>query len=379
MSAAPLRILQVNSVFNGGGTDNQTVELAAGLRDLGESITLAVAAGSRWEPLAHELGVRVETFAAKSRLRQALIRRLVTIMRQDRTQIIHAHQGRDYWPCILAARIAGCGTRVVVTRHLMTRPGAFSRWFLLSMSDVIAVSHAVAEVLKCELRGSRRKLHQIYGGIDPCAFDPERTDRAVAWRRQHGWNDDAIVFGVVGGFNLPGGKGQLEFLAAAARLRSEFPDARFAIVGRGSMETLLRERIADLGLAGIAVIVPFTDDIPTVMNALDVLVHPALGTEALGLVLLEAMAAAKPVIATRLDGIPEAMIEGEHGLLVPPGDVPALATVMKHLLVNRELRSRLGIAGRAHVLPNFSRQHQAERVRDLYVQLCGDARNLCVS
>jgi hypothetical protein len=52
---------------------------------------------------------------------------------------------------------------------------------------------------------------------------------------------------------------------------------------------------------------------------------------------------------------------------------------MKHLLVNRELRSRLGIAGRAHVLANFSRQHQAERVRDLYVQLCGDARNLCVS
>ena len=157
MSAAPLRILQVNSVFNGGGTDNQTVELAAGLRDLGESVTLAVAAGSRWEPLAHELGVRVETFAAKSRLRQALIRRLVTIMRQERTQIIHAHQGRDYWPCILAARIAGCGTRVVVTRHLMTRPGAFSRWFLLSMSDVIAVSRAVEEVLKRELRGSAPK------------------------------------------------------------------------------------------------------------------------------------------------------------------------------------------------------------------------------
>jgi glycosyltransferase involved in cell wall biosynthesis len=153
-------------------------------------------------------------------------------------------------------------------------------------------------------------------------------------------------------------------------LSSEFPEARFAIIGRGSMETLLRERIAGLGRAGVAAIVPFTDDIPTVMNALDVLVHPALGTEALGLVLLEAMAAAKPVIATRLDGIPEAMIEGKHGLLVPPGDVPALGLAMKHLLVNRELCSRFGTAGRAHVLENFSRRLQAERVRDLYVQLC---------
>jgi len=135
----------------------------------------------------------------------------------------------------------------------------------------------------------------------------------------------------------------------------------------------LRERIAGFGLAGVAAIVPFTDDIPTVMNALDVLVHPALGTEALGLVLLEAMAAAKPVIATRLDGIPEAMIDSKHGLLVPPGDVPALATAMKHLLVNRELRFRFGAAGRAHVLENFSRHRHAERVRDLYVQRCGAA------
>jgi glycosyltransferase involved in cell wall biosynthesis len=115
------------------------------------------------------------------------------------------------------------------------------------------------------------------------------------------------------------------------------------------------------------------------MNALDVLVHPALGTEALGLVLLEAMAAAKPVIATRLDGIPEAMIEGQHGLLVPPGDVSALGTAMKHLLVNRELRSRFGTAGRTHVLENFSRRRQAERVRDLYVQLCSAGINQRVS
>jgi len=375
MSAAPLRILQANSLFNGGGTDNQTIELAAGLRELGESVTLAIATGSRWEPLARQLGVRVETFAAKSRLRQAMIRRLAAIVRQERTQIIHAHQGGDYWPCIIAARIAGCDTRVVVTRHLMTRPGAFSRWFLLSMSDVIAVSRAVEEVLERELRGSRQKLHQIYGGIDPRQFQGERTDKALDWRRQLGWNDDSVVFGVVGGFNLPRGKGQFEFLEAAARLSSEFPGARFVIVGRGSMEILLREQIAGLRLAGAAAIVPFTDDIPTVMYALDVLVHPALGTEALGLVLLEAMASAKPVIATGLDGIPEAMIEGKHGLLVPPGDVSALGKAMRHLLVNRELRSRFGTAGRAHVLENFSRHRQAERVRDLYVQLCGAALN----
>jgi glycosyltransferase involved in cell wall biosynthesis len=366
----PLRILQLNTVFNGGGTDNQTLVLAAGLREHGDDVTLAIAAGSRWEPLARRLaGVRVESLPRKSALKLSRILRLARLLRTHRIQIIHAHQGRDYWPAILAARLAGCGTRAVISRHLMTRPRRLSARLLLRAGDVIAVSRAVAGVLQRELCGPREHLHQIYGGIDLAAFQPGRTSAAQRLRQQQGWADSDVVFGVVGAFNLPRGKGQLEFLEAAAPLTAAFPHARFAIVGDGSMSPALRDRIATGGLARAATILPFTDDIATVMNALDVLVHPALGTEALGLVLWEAMACGKPVIASRLDGIPEAFTENEHGLLVPPADVPALAAAMRHLAGDAELRTRFGAAGRQHVEARFSSATLAASIHQLYADI----------
>src|SRR2546427_10375832 len=176
MSVTPLRVLLVNSLFSGGGTDNQTLELSAGLRESGNDVTLAVPQGSRWEPLARQLpGARVESFAPKSPLKLAMILALIRLIRQRRVQILHAHQGRDYWPAITAARLANRGTRVIVTRHLMTRPRVVSRALLLRMSDVIAVSRAVEEVLQRELRGPPERLHRIYGGIDLKAFGAERT------------------------------------------------------------------------------------------------------------------------------------------------------------------------------------------------------------
>jgi glycosyltransferase involved in cell wall biosynthesis len=363
------RVLQVNSRFAGGGTDNQTLELTAGLRDLGGQVRLSIPEGARWLPLARALGVPVDTFPPRSRLMLAAIRRWRGVIRAQRIQIVHVHQGRDYWPAILAARLARCGTRVVVTRHLMTRPRCFTRWFLLSMADMVAVSNAVLEVLQRELRGPASRLHQIYGGIDTEKFQPACSPAALAFRRQQGWEPDHVVFGVVGAFDLPRGKGQLELLEAAGRLRAGFPQARYAIIGQGSMESLLRARIAALGLQPLVRIVPFTDQIAMVLGALDVLTHPAVGTEALGLVIWEGMACGKPVIASRLHGISEAFVDGRHGFLVPPGDATALADAMRVLLPDPALRQRLGTAGRDWVCANFSRAVMARRFCELYSQL----------
>jgi glycosyltransferase involved in cell wall biosynthesis len=135
------------------------------------------------------------------------------------------------------------------------------------------------------------------------------------------------------------------------------------------MEEMLQERIGALGLSSVTRMIAFTDDIAPVMNALDVVVHPAVGTEALGLIIWEALASAKPVIASRLDGIPEAFVEGEHGLLVPPADVPALTEAMWALLQRPELRLRFGSAGREHVCRHFSRALHAARMMELYLKL----------
>jgi glycosyltransferase involved in cell wall biosynthesis len=178
-----------------------------------------------------------------------------------------------------------------------------------------------------------------------------------------------VVFGVVGACDLPRGKGQLEFLEAAAKLRSAFPQGRYVVVGDGSLRPLLQERVDALGLSAIFRLLPFTNDVAAVLNGLDGLVHPAVGTEALGLVIWEALASGKPVVASRLDGIPEAFREGEHGLLIPPGDAEALAQAMQRLLAEPELRRRFGQAGREWVVSRFSREAHARRIRELYVGL----------
>lgn len=369
MTPAPLRILQVNSLFTGGGVDNQTLNLSVGLQELGQDVTLAVPAGSRYEPAARAAGLRVETFPARSFLKNALLRRCIQLIRRQRIQILHVHQGRDYWPAIIAARLAGVGTHVVVTRHLMTAPRKMSRHFLLRFATVIAVSRAVENVLRAHLCGPAGGIHQVYCGVDFARFFTARTPAVWQFRERMGWPADAVVCAVIGTFHPPLGKGQREFLEAAARLKDEFPRARFALIGHGSMEALLRERIAALGLGAVAALHPFQEEMPLCMNAIDVLAHPTCKGEAFGLVTVEALAAGRAVVASRKDGLAECFTDGEHGLFVPPGDITALTAALRTFLSDAGLRQRLGAAGSAHVRARFSREELARRTRELYLRL----------
>jgi glycosyltransferase involved in cell wall biosynthesis len=299
-------------------------------------------------------------------------------------QIVHGHHGRDLWPAILAARLAGTKPKIVLTRHMAKSPGSrASRRFLLGQCDaLIAVSEFVAKVLRegvCEpqsleaerrarppLRGNHAKIHVIYGGIETAKFRPaDAADK----RRELGLQPGDYAFAVAGGYDWPRGKGQREFLAAAARLHEKIPHARFLIIGRGSMAELLQADIARLGLGGKARLTGQASDMPQVMNAIDCLVHPQIGTEALGLVVCEAHACGKPVIASALDGIPEAFAVGQYGELVAPEDVAALAGAMERQAQKPALamarRTELHMA----VAKHFSLERMAARYLEVYRRL----------
>jgi glycosyltransferase involved in cell wall biosynthesis len=370
----PLRIVQANSLFNGGGVDTQTLELTRGLQEQGCEVTLAVGAGSRWEPRARQLSVEVQTFAARSPLRWKAVAALRRAVSRIDADILHVHQGCDYWPAIVAARLAGRGTQVFITRHLMTRPRGFSRRFLLKGARVIAVSRAVERVLRAELQGNPSRILQAYCGIDVERFAGGRPAEADALRRALGWGSDHVVFGVVGMYPLPRGKGQLEFLSAAAQLRTSYPKARFVLIGHGDMRPLIEQKIASEQLQDIVRLEPFTDDIRGWMKALDVLVHPAVGTDAFPLVVLEGMASGHPIVASRMDGIPEEFTEGQEGYLVTPGDVSELAVAMGRLASNPELRSSMGGRGRLHVATHFTRSHLAAATLRHYTAALADRR-----
>jgi glycosyltransferase involved in cell wall biosynthesis len=261
----------------------------------------------------------------------------------------------------------------------------FSRRFLLGQCDaIIAASHFVAKVL-CEgvyepdspeperrarppLRGDHSKIHVIHGGIDTDRFRPME---ASALRAEWGLAPEHFAFAVVGGYQLPRGKGQPEFLQAAARVHQQAPRARFLIVGRGNMEDSLRADIKRLGLSGKAWLTPYCTDMPAAMNAIDCLVHPAVGTEAFGLVLVEAFSCGAPVIASALDGVPEAFAIGNCGRLVPPDNPEALAEAMlgraQEPSLDRLTRGQL----HARVAGRVSLGRAAAEVLDLYRRLAG--------
>jgi glycosyltransferase involved in cell wall biosynthesis len=382
LRAPPLRILQLDSMLTGGGTDDQCIKLSAGLLALGQTVWLA---GPDNRPMTAAVREKkIPLIDTRGSRGLGFILRAAKAARRERVQIIHGHHGRDLWPTVLAARLSGQNPKIVLTRHLAKSPSSWmSRNFLLGQCDaVIAVSKFVEKVLRegvyepdsreaerrarPPLRGDHAKIRTVYGGIDTKRFHPAS---AVERRRQLGLDPEHFAFAVVGGYYLPRGKGQREFLAAAARIHEKVPNARFLIIGRGDMQGILEEDIRKLQLTGKAWLPGYASDMPEVMNAIDCLVHCQVGTEALGLVVCEANACGKPVIASALDGIPEAVAIGNYGQLVEPENVEQLAAAMTAQACKPRLTEAEAGALHSRIDEIFSIEHSAKQVLGLYREL----------
>ena len=344
MNPPVLRIVHLNSMLTGGGTDDQSVKLTAGLHQLQQGAWIAGPDGREFSKTIRELSVPYHVTPPEGPLKINFIRSVAGLIRRERIQIIHGHHGRDLWPTVAAAKLSGVNPKIILTRHLAKSPGSWvSRRFLLNRCDgMIAVSNFVAKVLRegvyepdspeperrerPPISGDHARIRVIYGGIDTNRFVP---GDAAALRTSWGLAPEDFAFGMVGGYNLPRGKGQREFLQAAAPIHAVVPRARFLIVGRGNLADILQADIERRNLKGKAWLTPYCNDMPAAMNALDCLVHSQVGTEAFPGVVLEAYACGRPVIASALDGIPEAFAVAGFGQLVKPESVPELADAMR--------------------------------------------------
>lgn len=381
----PLRILHLNSRLTGGGTDDQCVKLVRELNQLGQSAWLAGPGDREFSRRAREWGVPLLPTPPEGPLKLRFILASARLIRSQRADIVHGHHGRDIWPTILAARLAGGRARIILTRHMAKSPSSWvSRRFLLGQCDaLIAVSHFVAKVLRegvdepespeperhrrPPLMGDHTRIEVIHGGVDTERFQP---GSAEAQRHEWGLAPEHFAFAVVGGYDLPRGKGQREFFRAAAQVTSRIPQARFLVVGRGNMKTTLENDIEQLGLAGKARLTPYCGDMPAAMNALDCLVHPQIGTEAFPGVVLEAAACGKPVIASALDGIPEGFAATGYGELVAPESVDALAAAMVRWAGQPKLSDDKRRQMHDQVASQFSLAASAQKVLKLYQTQC---------
>jgi glycosyltransferase involved in cell wall biosynthesis len=209
----------------------------------------------------------------------------------------------------------------------------------------------------------------IPNGVDLTRFDgPPSGDRV---RHEFGFAADAPLIVLVS--RLTRMKGIEQFLHAAAALKARYPAARFLIAGETSppnpaYEKELKDLAVSLGVADAVVFTGLRSDVPALLRSATVAVMPSLN-EALSNVLLESMAAGAPVVATRVGGTPEALLDGSTGLLVPPGDAGAIAAGVSRLLDDRELAARLGGAARSLIADRFSVERMVRSTEQLYAEL----------
>jgi glycosyltransferase involved in cell wall biosynthesis len=278
------------------------------------------------------------------------------LIRRERVALVHSNTGA-VWAGALAARL----TRTPHVWHIheiVAQPVAVRRaiaWMATRLSDrVVAISQAVRDHLVADAPGHADRITVIPDAVDTDRFRPENDGAAL--RRAWGVGPDDLLVGQVG--RISAWKGQEDFLAAAAQVAAQQAGVRFVVVGdvvpgeEGRLQRLQMQTAAQ-GLSDRVIWAGFRTDTPQVMAALDVLVLPSRQPEPFGMVLLEAMATGKPVIATDHGGPREIVIPGETGLLVPPGDPAALARAIMELACHATIRRQMGAAARARAERSF--------------------------
>jgi glycosyltransferase involved in cell wall biosynthesis len=228
---------------------------------------------------------------------------------------------------------------------------------------VIAISEAIGRVLLDEGLPAHQ-LRVVRSAVVAEDFQgPCARPRVLA---ALGLEPDALLVGMVA--QLIERKGHRFVLDAMPALIARYPNLQLVLFGRGPLAEQIQQRVNAAGLAAHVHLAGFRADLPEILPCLDLLVHPAT-MEGLGVSLLQASAAGVPIIASRAGGIPEAVRDGVNGLLVPPGDVAALADAMATLLDDGALRGRLGAGGRAMIRDEFSPEVMVEGNLAVYREL----------
>ncbi|HBK86978.1 MAG TPA: hypothetical protein DDZ53_13200 [Firmicutes bacterium] len=287
--------------------------------------------------------------------------------------VVHTHAS-------LAARLAAKqrGYPVVLTRHTIgpdLPPGGLKparrclyHFVAKTFSDAtIAVSEACRQRLLLE-GVPESMLRLVYHGIDT---QPYLAADGTAWRKQLGLADSVPVIITVA--RLASVKGLQYAIAASAELKNRGLPFTWLFVGQGPELASLQAQAKELGLTNEIRWLGFQEDIPGLLAAADVFVLPSL-QEALGLVVLEAMAAGLPVIASHVGGIPELINDGQQGLLVLPADSAELARAVAPLLADKEQAARLGTAGRKRVLAQFTAENMWQQTDAVYREVMDSRR-----
>ncbi len=304
---------------------------------------------------------------------------LAKIIRRGHFDVVHAHASKPGFLARLAA--AGSSVPVIYSPHCFSFHAGTGR---LQANLLAAVERLAARYLTARIMtvadgeqalarqygvGQPGQYVTIHSGIDLTSYD-RRVER-TAQKAALGVPESALLVGAVG--RLSRQKSPQDFVRMAAMLHSRLPDVHFVWIGSGPLQESMRRLRSDLGLDGVLHFTGQHSDVPALLPALDCFVLPSLW-EGFPIVLLEAMAAGVPAVATHIPGNDEAIRSGEDGWLVPPQDPTAMARAVENILCNPQQANAFRLSGRRRVERVFTRQAMLDSVARLYTQVALERR-----
>jgi L-malate glycosyltransferase len=348
-----VNILYVESSRSWGGQEYRTCLEINWLNAHGHPAWLICNPDSQVHSKASELGTRLLTMPLRSRVDPLCSLRLWKFCRQRQIDLVKTYSSKDHWICL---PLYFCGIPLSRARCITDPIGSKTRAFVFKhgCSQVVADASVIKRQLVEEHGVDPAKIEVIGSAVDLEKFRPPR-DR-TKFRREIGVGEDAPLIGNVG--MIRPDKGQLELVKAAPLVLKKRPDARFVIVGQGTgilkRGINVRNAIDRAELSDKIIMAGYRWDTPDVYAACDIIVIASLRTEASPIVLREAFASGRPVIATKVGDIPEIVRHRENGLLIEPGDTQALAAAIMEFISDPELAARCALNGFRYATEHFA-------------------------
>jgi glycosyltransferase involved in cell wall biosynthesis len=358
-----ITLLHTESSLGWGGQEKRILRELLGLTRASFRPLLACQPGSRIGQNAEARGLPVEYLKIRANIDPLAVFQFIRMYHRYSVDIVHTHSSADSWMAGTAAKISPRHPSVVRTRHLSA---SFNNRLIYSfMADrVVTVGSSTRRYMIQEKRIPERKVLTIPTGVDLSQFNPQETREDL--RGELGIPPGVPVYGTVAVFRRM--KGHRYLLAAVPEISRAVPGARLLLIGEGPQENNLQKMIEEMGIQESVIMPGFREDIARVLNTLDVFVFPSL-QEALGTAVLEAMAMEKPVVASRVGGIPEIVREGRTGYLIDPEDPRAISGGVIRLLKDGEMRRQMGAEGRKLVENHYDTRRMVRQLEKLYYKL----------
>ncbi len=366
-----VKVLFVIRQLGYGGAERQLVELAVRLsRDRYEAVVCTLSSDG---PLSDELrrsGVRVVALRTRSGIFSRSSFGLLRLVLQERPIVLHSYLFPANWRTAIVGRLARVPLVVTSVRNVDVHSARYlqlAERMISCLSDRVLVNAvAVRDYVMKHHGTASQKVRIICNGISlgRIAGDAPADTEPPAVEGESGARDD-LPQAVAMIASLTAKKDHETFLEAARLVSNERPNTRFLVVGDGPLAGRLIEFARELGIEGLVEFVGETSDIGGFLSGVDISVLTSL-KEGCSNVILESMAAEKPVVATNVGGNPELIVEGETGFLVPARDAAEVARRVLELLCDGGLRRRMGAKGRERVMARFTAGRMVERTERFY-------------